>query len=90
MMRGKWFCRFKNRLQKQKRQTSGIGEEGKTQHERIRSATVHQPSETTSFGCSPDNLDEILEACKDTATTNGRFWFVRDPDGYKIQLMIKK
>ncbi len=67
-----------------------LGEAGKTQHELIRSATVPQPSETTSFGFTPDNLDEIIEACKDTATAVGSFWYVRDPDGYKIQLMLKK
>lgn len=68
-----------------------LGEKGKTQHELIQNGETPQPSSTTSFGFTPDNLEEILEACKDTAVkVNERFWFVKDPDGYKVQLMIKK
>ncbi|MBQ3078004.1 MAG: VOC family protein [Clostridia bacterium] len=68
-----------------------LGEQGKTQHELICNATKPEPSATTSFGFTPDNLEEIVEACKDTAVkASERFWFVKDPDGYKIQLMIKQ
>lgn len=68
-----------------------LGEEGKTQYELIRSKTAPQPSETITAGFTPDNLEEILEACKDSATqaASGRFWFVKDPDGYRVQLMVK-
>lgn len=67
-----------------------LGEEGKTQLELIQSKTKPEPTKTISFGFTPDNLEEILAACKDSAVKSpgGTFWFVNDPDGYRIQLIV--
>ena len=67
-----------------------LGEEGKTQVELIQNKTEPHPSDTMFFGFSPDNLEEIVEACKGNAikSANGKFWYVKDPDGYTIQLKI--
>lgn len=67
-----------------------LGGEGKTQVELIQNKTEPRPSDTMFFGFSPDNLEEIIEVCKDNAvkSANGKFWYIKDPDGYTIQLKI--
>lgn len=71
---------------------SFFGEEGKTQFELVKNNVVPQTAESVSFGFTLDNLDEVLEACKDSAvlTPNQKFWMVKDPDGYNIQLKNTK
>ena len=70
-----------------------FGEEGGTNLELIQGHGAPQPSEAISIGFVPKDLSAVLEACKDSAdgpispNPNTVFWFVRDPDGYRVQLM---
>ena len=69
-----------------------LGEGDMTQVELIRSATAPAPSATTSIGFTmeQEKIDKIVAAYNEGSTTNGRFWFVKDPDGYKVQLIPEK
>ena len=70
-----------------------LGEKDGTKLELIQGNGAPQPSESISIGFVPKDLQAVLDACKDTVVgpispnPNTTFWFVRDPDGYRVQLM---
>ena len=70
-----------------------LGDAQGTRLELIQGHGAPQPSETISVGIVPRDLQAALEACRDTAqgpispNPYTTFWFVRDPDGYRVQLL---
>lgn len=70
-----------------------LGEKDNTHLELIAGKTKPAPSNSISIGFIMDDLDAVLEACKDsvqgpiTPQPNTVFWFVTDPDGYCVQLI---
>ena len=72
-----------------------LGEADGTRLELVQGYGAPMPSEAISVGVVPKDLQAVLEACKDHAEGPIRpnphtvFWFVRDPDGYRVQLFEK-
>ena len=72
-----------------------LGREGDVRLELIQGAVPPAPSESLSVGVVPADLPRALDAC--TGSAEGplspapgiTFWFVRDPDGYRVQLLNK-
>ena len=71
-----------------------LGDARGTRLELIQGHGAPQPSEAISVGIVPRDLEAALEACNDTVqgpvspNPHTTFWFVRDPDGYRVQLLV--
>lgn len=70
-----------------------LGEAEGTHLELIEGKTIPDPSLSVSIGFAPKDLSAVLAACAGEAegpispNPNTTFWFVGDPDGYRIQLV---
>ena len=73
-----------------------LGDARGTRLELIQGHGAPQPSEAISVGIVPRDLEAALEACSDTVqgpvspNPHTTFWFVRDPDGYRVQLLAEQ
>lgn len=73
-----------------------LGDAWGTRLELIQGHGAPQPSEAISVGIVPRDLEAALEACNDTVqgpvspNPHTTFWFVRDPDGYRVQLLVEQ
>lgn len=72
---------------------SFLGDAEGTRLELVQGHGAPAPSEAISIGFSVENLQAVLDACRATAegpispNPHTTFWFVRDPDGYRVQLL---
>ena len=70
-----------------------LGQGDTTHLELIQGAVPPAPSGSISVGIVPAGLTQALDACADSAegpvspAPGVTFWFVRDPDGYRVQLL---
>ncbi len=73
-----------------------LGDARGTRLELIQGHGAPQPSEAISVGIVPRDLEAALEACNDTVqgpvspNPHTTFWFVCDPDGYRVQLLVEQ
>lgn len=82
-----------HRFQAGNNQIAMLGEENSTHLELICGNISPKPSSSMFIGIAPSDLPKVKSVCCDTLegpicpNPDTTFWFVNDPDGYRIQLL---